>query len=133
MTTVSARCTRPFKRVASGVPTSANTNRPRPSQPDRTAPQCGISGSGTILFTTDTAFITLNPERAGVGVSFPGAVAYAEMLLAPLAEHGIHVAHTAVNGRSAPGIPDSPAHRSPRSPIRTSSCLTRDTLRVWPA
>jgi NADP-dependent 3-hydroxy acid dehydrogenase YdfG len=61
------------------------------------------AGRGTILFTTGTAFITLNPERAGVGVSFSGEVAYARMLHQVLAAENIHVAHTAVNGRIAPG------------------------------
>jgi short-subunit dehydrogenase len=61
------------------------------------------AGRGTILFTTGTAFITRNPQRAGVGVSFSGEVAYAEMLHKALAEEGIHVAHTAINGRIAPG------------------------------
>ena len=60
------------------------------------------AGRGTILFTTGTAFITLNPERAGVGVSFSGEVAYARMLHQVLAGENIHVAHTAVNGRIAP-------------------------------
>jgi NADP-dependent 3-hydroxy acid dehydrogenase YdfG len=58
---------------------------------------------GTILFTTGTAFITLNPERAGVGVSFSAEVAYARMLHQVLADENIHVAHTAINGRIAPG------------------------------
>ena len=61
------------------------------------------AGRGSILFTTGTAFITLNPERAGVGVSFSGEVAYARMLHGVLAEEGIHVAHTAIHGRIAPG------------------------------
>ena len=61
------------------------------------------AGRGTILFTTGTAFLTLNPERAGVGVSFSGEVAYARMLHQVLAGENIHVAHTAVNGRIAPG------------------------------
>ena len=61
------------------------------------------AGRGTILFTTGTAFITLNPDRAGVGVSFSGEVAYARMLHDVLAAENIHVAHTAINGRIAPG------------------------------
>ena len=66
------------------------------------------AGHGTILFTTGTAFITLNPERAGVAVSFSGEVAYARMLHQALAGENIHVAHTAVNGRIAPGEQFSP-------------------------
>ena len=61
------------------------------------------AGRGTILFTTGTAFITRNPQRAGVGVSFSGEVAYAEMLHKALAEEGIHVAHTAIHGAIGPG------------------------------
>ena len=58
---------------------------------------------GTILFTTGNAFITRNPQRAGVGVSFSGEVAYAEMLHKALADEGIHVAHTAIHGGIGPG------------------------------
>jgi hypothetical protein len=61
------------------------------------------AGRGTILFTTGTAFVSLNPERAGVAVSFSGEVAYAQMLQQALAGDGIHVAHTAIAGRIAPG------------------------------
>src|SRR4051812_42083509 len=61
------------------------------------------AGRGTILFTTGSAFISLNPERAGVGVSFSGEVAYARMLHQAVAGENIHVAHTAVSGRIAPG------------------------------
>src|SRR3954451_2154537 len=61
------------------------------------------AGRGTILFTTGTAFISLNPQRGGVAVSFSAEVAYAHMLHHVLAEEKIHVAHTAVNGRIAPG------------------------------
>jgi NADP-dependent 3-hydroxy acid dehydrogenase YdfG len=61
------------------------------------------AGRGTILFTTGTAFISLNPQRGGVAVSFSAEVAYARMLHHVLAEEHIHVAHTAINGRIAPG------------------------------
>ena len=61
------------------------------------------AGHGTILFTTGTAFITRNPQRAGVGVSFSAEVAYAEMLHKVLVDEGIHVAHTAINGGIGPG------------------------------
>jgi NAD(P)-dependent dehydrogenase (short-subunit alcohol dehydrogenase family) len=85
------------------------------------------AGRGTILFTTGTAFISLNPERAGVGVSFSGEVAYARMLHQVLAEENIHVAHTAINGRIAPGMqfePDQIAdllwqHHSERGEFQT--------------
>jgi short-subunit dehydrogenase len=66
-------------------------------------------GSGTILFTTGGAAINPNPLRAGVGVSFAGEVAYARMLHDELRDRGIHVAHTAVGGRIAPGEDHEPA------------------------
>jgi NADP-dependent 3-hydroxy acid dehydrogenase YdfG len=85
------------------------------------------AGRGTILFTTGTAFISLNPERAGVAVSFSGEVAYAQMLHSALAGEGIHVAHTAIAGRIAPGAdfePDAIAdllwrHHSERDGFQT--------------
>jgi NADP-dependent 3-hydroxy acid dehydrogenase YdfG len=60
-------------------------------------------GAGTILFTTGGAAINPYPLRAGVGISFAGEVAYARMLHDELADRGIHVAHTAIGGRIAPG------------------------------
>jgi NADP-dependent 3-hydroxy acid dehydrogenase YdfG len=60
-------------------------------------------GSGTILFTTGGAAINPYPLRAGVGISFAAEVAYARMLHDELADRGIHVGHTAVAGRIAPG------------------------------
>jgi short-subunit dehydrogenase len=61
------------------------------------------AGRGTILFTTGGAAINPYPLRAGVGVSFAGEVAWARMLHDELADQGIHVAHTAIGGRIAPG------------------------------
>jgi NADP-dependent 3-hydroxy acid dehydrogenase YdfG len=61
------------------------------------------AGSGSILFTTGGAAIRPYPERAGVGVSFAGEVAYARMLHEELAEQGVHVGHTAIAGTIAPG------------------------------
>ena len=61
------------------------------------------AGRGTILYTTGGAAINPYPLRAGVGISFAGEVAYARMLHAALADTGIHVAHTAIGGRIAPG------------------------------
>ncbi|HTX11385.1 MAG TPA: SDR family NAD(P)-dependent oxidoreductase [Solirubrobacteraceae bacterium] len=66
------------------------------------------AGRGTILFTTGAAAVNPNPARAGVGISFAGEVAYARMLHDALREHGIHVAHTAVAGRIAPGADNEP-------------------------
>ncbi|MDO8210642.1 SDR family oxidoreductase [Conexibacter sp. CPCC 206217] len=63
---------------------------------------------GTILFTTGGAAITPNPQRSGVGISFAGEVAYARMLNEELEESGIHVAHTAIAGRIAPGMDHEP-------------------------
>lgn len=60
-------------------------------------------GSGTILFTTGGAAINPYPLRAGVGISFAGEVAYARMLHDELRDRGIHVGHTAIGGRIAPG------------------------------
>jgi NADP-dependent 3-hydroxy acid dehydrogenase YdfG len=66
------------------------------------------AGRGTILFTTGAAAVNPNPARAGVGISFAGEVAYARMLHDALRDQGIHVAHTAVNGRIAPGADNEP-------------------------
>jgi NADP-dependent 3-hydroxy acid dehydrogenase YdfG len=65
-------------------------------------------GSGSILFTTGGAAINPYPLRAGVGISFAGEVAYARMLHDELVDHGIHVGHTAVAGRIAPGADHEP-------------------------
>jgi len=60
-------------------------------------------GSGTILYTTGGAAIAPHPQRAGVGISFAGEVAYARMLHDEVRDKGIHVAHTAIGGSIAPG------------------------------
>jgi NADP-dependent 3-hydroxy acid dehydrogenase YdfG len=65
-------------------------------------------GRGTILFTTGGAAVNPYPARAGVGISFAGEVAYARMLHDALREEGIHVAHTAIAGRIAPGADNEP-------------------------
>jgi NADP-dependent 3-hydroxy acid dehydrogenase YdfG len=65
-------------------------------------------GKGTILFTTGGAAINPYPERAGVGISFAAEVAYARMLHDALADDGVHVAHTAIGGRIAPGEDHEP-------------------------
>lgn len=67
------------------------------------------AGRGTIMFTTGGAAINPYPLRAGVGISFAGEVAYARMLHAELADSGIHVAHTAIGGRIAPGMDHEPS------------------------
>jgi short-subunit dehydrogenase len=85
------------------------------------------AGRGTLLFTTGGAAITPNPRRAGVGISFAGEVAYARMLHEELKDSGIHVAHTAIGGRIAPGEahePDDVAevlwrHHADRGPFQT--------------
>jgi NADP-dependent 3-hydroxy acid dehydrogenase YdfG len=66
------------------------------------------AGSGSILFTTGGAAVRPYPERAGVGVSFAGEVAYARMLHEALAPKGVHVGHTAIAGRIAPGEDHEP-------------------------
>jgi NADP-dependent 3-hydroxy acid dehydrogenase YdfG len=63
---------------------------------------------GTLLFTTGGAAINPYPLRAGVGISFAGEVAYARMLHDELRDRGIHVAHTAIGGRIAPGADHEP-------------------------
>ena len=65
-------------------------------------------GSGTILFTTGGAAINPYPLRAGVGISFAGEVAYARMLHDEVKERGVHVGHTAIGGRIAPGADHGP-------------------------
>jgi NADP-dependent 3-hydroxy acid dehydrogenase YdfG len=65
-------------------------------------------GSGSILFTTGGAAINPYPSRAGVGISFAAEVAYARMLHGELADRGIHVGHTAIAGRIAPGEDHEP-------------------------
>jgi NADP-dependent 3-hydroxy acid dehydrogenase YdfG len=67
------------------------------------------AGRGTILYTTGGAAINPYPLRAGVGISFAAEVAYARMLHDELADQGIHVAHTAIAGRIAPGADHEPA------------------------
>jgi NADP-dependent 3-hydroxy acid dehydrogenase YdfG len=67
------------------------------------------AGRGTILFTTGGAAVNPYPLRAGVGVSFAGEVAYARMLHDEVADSGIHVAHTAIGGRIAPGMDHEPS------------------------
>jgi NADP-dependent 3-hydroxy acid dehydrogenase YdfG len=67
------------------------------------------AGRGTIMFTTGGAAINPYPLRAGVGISFAGEVAYARMLHDELADSGIHVAHTAIGGRIAPGMDHEPS------------------------
>ena len=82
---------------------------------------------GTILFTTGGAAINPYPARAGVGVSFAGEVAYARMLHDELADSGVHVAHTAIGGRIAPGADHEPddvaeilwSHHADRGPFQT--------------
>jgi NADP-dependent 3-hydroxy acid dehydrogenase YdfG len=66
------------------------------------------AGRGTILFTTGGAAVNPYPGRAGVGISFAGEVAYARMLHDALGDEGIHVAHTAIAGRIAPGADNEP-------------------------
>lgn len=66
------------------------------------------AGKGTILYTTGGAAINPYPLRAGVGISFAAEVAYARMLHDQLAEDGVHVAHTAIGGRIAPGEEHEP-------------------------
>jgi len=85
------------------------------------------AGRGTILFTTGGAAVNPYPLRAGVGVSFAGEVAYARMLHDEVAGRGVHVAHTAIGGRIAPGADHDPddvaeilwSHHAERGPFQT--------------
>ncbi len=65
-------------------------------------------GSGSILYTTGGAAIKPYPERAGVGISFAGEVAYARMLHDAVADRGVHVGHTAIAGSIGPGKDHDP-------------------------
>jgi NADP-dependent 3-hydroxy acid dehydrogenase YdfG len=65
-------------------------------------------GSGSILYTTGGASIKPYPERAGVGISFAGEVAYARMLHDAVAGRGVHVGHTAIAGSIGEGKDHEP-------------------------
>ena len=93
------------------------------------------AGRGTILYTTGGAAINPYPLRAGVGISFAGEVAYARMLHDELADQGIHVAHTAIAGRIAPGADHEPGRRRRRpvvAPRRPRDLPDADRLRRRP-
>jgi short-subunit dehydrogenase len=66
------------------------------------------AGRGTILFTTGGAAVRPYPRVTGVGISFAGEVAYARMLHDELRDRGVHVGHTAIAGRIAPGADFEP-------------------------
>jgi NADP-dependent 3-hydroxy acid dehydrogenase YdfG len=66
-------------------------------------------GSGSILYTTGGAAIRPYPERAGVGISFAGEVAYARMLHDAVADRGVHVGHTAIAGTIGEGKDHEPS------------------------
>jgi NADP-dependent 3-hydroxy acid dehydrogenase YdfG len=86
------------------------------------------AGRGTLLFTTGGAAINPYPLRAGVGISFAGEVAYARMLHEELQGSGVHVAHTAIGGRIAPGEdhePDDVAELLWRHHVEPSAFQTR--------
>jgi NADP-dependent 3-hydroxy acid dehydrogenase YdfG len=65
-------------------------------------------GSGSILYTTGGAAVAPYPERAGVGISFAGEVAYARMLHDAVADRGVHVGHTAIAGSIGAGKDHEP-------------------------
>jgi short-subunit dehydrogenase len=96
--------------VGGGRPRAAAVQRARSGRSVTTVVgQMVQRGSGTILFTTGGAAVIPYPARAGVGISFAAEVAYARMLHAELADRGIHVGHTAIAGRIAPGGDHEPA------------------------
>jgi NADP-dependent 3-hydroxy acid dehydrogenase YdfG len=90
-------------------------------------PGMRAAGTGAILYTTGGAAVKPYPLRAGVGISFAGEVAYARMLHDELHDSGIHVAHTAIGGRIAPGEDHEPddianllwRHHAERGPFQT--------------
>lgn len=79
------------------------------------------AGQGTILFTTGGAAIKPYPERAGVGISFAGEVAYARMLHDALAPEGIHVAPSPMTWRSCSGATTRSAGGSRRDSPSTDA------------
>jgi short-subunit dehydrogenase len=55
-------------------------------------------GRGTLLFTTGSAVLKPNPDRAASGIVNAAQATYFEMLHATLAPEGVHVAHTVIVG-----------------------------------
>jgi short-subunit dehydrogenase len=55
-------------------------------------------GRGTLLFTTGSAVLKPNPDRAASGIVNAAQSTYFEMLHGALAPEGIHVAHTVIVG-----------------------------------
>jgi NAD(P)-dependent dehydrogenase (short-subunit alcohol dehydrogenase family) len=56
------------------------------------------AGRGTLLFTTGSAVLNPNPDRAASGIVKAAQATYFEMLHGALAPEGIHVAHTVIVG-----------------------------------
>jgi short-subunit dehydrogenase len=55
-------------------------------------------GRGTLLFTTGSAVLTPNPERATSGIVNAAQATYFEMLHDALEPRGVHVSHTVIVG-----------------------------------
>jgi short-subunit dehydrogenase len=83
-------------------------------------------GSGTLLFTTGSAVLTPNPERATSGVANAAQATYIRMLHDRLAGDGIYVLHTVIVGPIGAGghDPDDLAERM------WKANLSRDEARI---
>jgi NAD(P)-dependent dehydrogenase (short-subunit alcohol dehydrogenase family) len=66
-------------------------------------------GRGTMLFTTGSAVLAPNPDRATSGVANAAQTVYIRMLHDTLAAESIHVAHTVIVGPIGPGMLHDPA------------------------
>jgi short-subunit dehydrogenase len=67
------------------------------------------AGRGTLLFTTGSAVIRPNPERATSGIANAAQATYFRMLHESLAPDGIHVQHTVIVGPIGEGGHDPAA------------------------
>jgi NADP-dependent 3-hydroxy acid dehydrogenase YdfG len=66
-------------------------------------------GGGTLLFTTGSAVLSPNPDRAASGIVNAAQAAYFKMLHEALGPEGIHVSHTVIVGAIGPGAKHEPA------------------------
>jgi short-subunit dehydrogenase len=61
-------------------------------------PSMRAAGRGTLLFTTGSAVLRPNPERATSGIANAAQATYFRMLHDALAPEGVHVQHTVIVG-----------------------------------
>ncbi len=71
-------------------------------------PRMRKRGTGTMLFTTGSAVLNPNPDRASSGITNAAQTAYFKMLGQALAPDGIHVAHLVIVGPVGPGEKHEP-------------------------